>query len=432
MPLTNEQQELLGAWLDGELRGPELAAAERLLREPAAAAYVAGLRRLRELLDACPPVRCPVGLKSRVMAALDSGFDGISRPTNELAPVRRLRWTTPAAAAAAALFLGLWVFSMVGGPATPGQPASVARGTGAPAGTAQPVDDALPPRTMPAAMEATTDHNEDDRSQDAGKGDRRNDGGTGGGGGVNAAGGTGNPGQPGGMAAARPRSGAGARKHTEHAGGTLNLDRGHDEPLELVLHVDRERPAGLMHAYNDLLLVSCLYGNARLLEAPASVAIPALESADYDDLGSAEDGVTHNDFTLFDGVEAEVPEGDLPALLAALRRLATEQNYGEMQVPEDLDMLVSATGATVDELNELAGDDKGDNDAQASSLRAYLPPQAQNQHLQREAAREGEQGVNERLLRLKELEARQPRDLIAAKTRQARGGKGLRVIIRLK
>ncbi|MCC6466541.1 MAG: hypothetical protein IT463_14465 [Planctomycetes bacterium] len=433
MPLTNEQQELLGAWLDGELRGADLAAAELLLRGPAAAAYVAELRRLRELLAFCPPVRCPVGLKARVLAALDSDVDGISRPTNELAPLRRLRWYTPAAAAAAMLVMGLWVFSMNDGPVAPSQPAAVARVV-EPDATRPAEEAAGATPLLPASLPAPVENPEPDhaRTNDAGKGTQGNS--LGGGGGSTAGGG------PGGMASAPPRRVGATRMARGGKSNTLNLDRGHDEPFELVLHVDRERPTGLMHAYNDLLLVSCLYGTANLVEAPVAVAVPALEGADYSDLSEDADGVTHHDFTLFDGVEAQVPEDELPALVAALRRLAVEQNYGEMQVPEDMNTLVSATGATVDELNEIAQDVADDADdagnasntgTATSSLRAYLPLQSQSRRLRRDA-RDGDQ-ADEKLSRLKKLESQLPAESISTTRREGRrDGTLLRVIIRLK
>lgn len=113
--LTQAERELLSAHVDGELTAAESRQAEALLARPEAAAYAASMQALRGLVQKHAGLRAPVGLAGRVQAALDSDFDGISRPTNkrqEGGTVHTLptaTWRMPFVAAAAALVISLGI-----------------------------------------------------------------------------------------------------------------------------------------------------------------------------------------------------------------------------------------------------------------------------------------------------------------------------------
>ena len=102
-----------------------------------------------------------------------------------------------------------------------------------------------------------------------------------------------------------------------------DLGRGKDQPAEISLVVSRDKDAITLFAHNDLVRVSNLFGKVRLIE----------DEANDDATAEAGEGL---DLTQFDGIEVELDKEDLADLLAALKRLSEDQNYGKLVVPEDL------------------------------------------------------------------------------------------------
>ena len=102
-----------------------------------------------------------------------------------------------------------------------------------------------------------------------------------------------------------------------------DLGRGKDQPAEISLVVSRDKDAITLFAHNDLVRVSNLFGKVRLIE----------DEANDDATPEAGEGL---DLTQFDGIEVELDKEDLADLLAALKRLSEDQNYGKLVVPEDL------------------------------------------------------------------------------------------------
>lgn len=135
-PLTIEEQILLSASIDaqdGELTQAEHAQVQALLQRPQARAYIDSLRATRVLVGRHGAAKAPVGLKGRVLAALDEDFDDISRPTasrdGKVIALPSANWRTPVLALAAAVVVTLGVFF---GPALipsdkPASPADIAR-----------------------------------------------------------------------------------------------------------------------------------------------------------------------------------------------------------------------------------------------------------------------------------------------------------------
>src|SRR5690606_1537675 len=103
-PLTEEQMQLLSAWLDGETTEAENQIIEQLLQREDAKQYLESLRATTALVSAHGGVRAPVGLSGRVLGALENDFKpkahGPGSEPFESVPI--LSWRTPLYAAAAA------------------------------------------------------------------------------------------------------------------------------------------------------------------------------------------------------------------------------------------------------------------------------------------------------------------------------------------
>lgn len=127
MELSNEQRELLSAYLDGEVNASERALAKALLERAEAAAYFAGLKRVQDLAQQHGAARAPQNFAALVKQSLEGDFDGISRPTSNSgdydgisrptsnqAPIHSLpqaTWRMPLLAAAAAIVMALSIFA---------------------------------------------------------------------------------------------------------------------------------------------------------------------------------------------------------------------------------------------------------------------------------------------------------------------------------
>lgn len=128
MQLSNEQRELLSAYLDGEVNASEKALALGLLEREEARAYIAGLERLRALAQTHAGARAPRDLVSLVRQSLDGDFDSISRPTSnqgdydsisrptsnqlQLNAMPQASWRMPLMAMAAAVVMAVGIFAV--------------------------------------------------------------------------------------------------------------------------------------------------------------------------------------------------------------------------------------------------------------------------------------------------------------------------------
>lgn len=138
-PLDIHEQILLSAWLDGEVSDSERAQVQQLLTRPEAQAYLQSLKSTRVLVNKHGAVKAPVGLKGRVLAAMDEDFDDISRPTasrddnadGKIIALPTASWKTPLLALAAAIVVVLGLaFGPSLFPTTPEKsPSDIARET---------------------------------------------------------------------------------------------------------------------------------------------------------------------------------------------------------------------------------------------------------------------------------------------------------------
>jgi hypothetical protein len=118
--LTEQQLELLTAWLDGEASESEAASVEALLADPLARAYVDEMRRLRELVATGAAAAAPEGLAERVLERIRE-----PEPVGKVHRLPRGSWRTPFYAVAAALLLA---FGVMFGPSLFGPGAETATG----------------------------------------------------------------------------------------------------------------------------------------------------------------------------------------------------------------------------------------------------------------------------------------------------------------
>ncbi|MCB9893439.1 MAG: hypothetical protein H6839_03210 [Planctomycetes bacterium] len=130
-PLTEEQQQLISAWLDGEVTDAEKQVVAELLKREDAKQYLESLRATTALVAAHGPVRAPVGLSGRVLSQLENDFKpkAIGPGSEPFESIPTISWRTPLYAVAAAVIVSLGIMfgpSLFGpGEATP---SGVARG----------------------------------------------------------------------------------------------------------------------------------------------------------------------------------------------------------------------------------------------------------------------------------------------------------------
>ncbi|MCA8913145.1 MAG: hypothetical protein KDB82_15700 [Planctomycetes bacterium] len=379
MTLTSEQQELLHAWVDGETTAAEGEAVKQLLAESEPARdYTAELKRLRKLLATYGGVQAPRGLRARVCEALKLECE---------APVHQLpliNWRTLGLAVAAAVVVSI---ALVFGPSLTTDDNTA--GTGEIATHETETGDRLDPGSLPFESKLgkqTETHQDDDvkRSdrfwaKDAGPNDSEN--------------------------GAAPKNTLppereemedgydSPNKNSEGATrSTLSLDRTTGQPVEISVNLNRKRDASTLQVYNDMLMVSCLYGDAQLRDA----AEP--QPADKE-LNDEFDG---RDFSEFDGLEVEVEADELPALLAALNRMADDQGYGNVVAPGYMRREIEHSRAEVEGLRDVADfiESKIHPNARAKTnganasrkvppgAQGYLPPDVQRECLRKQATDE--------------------------------------------
>ncbi|MCA8915076.1 MAG: hypothetical protein KDB90_06655 [Planctomycetes bacterium] len=383
MALTNEQMELLHAWVDGETTPAESEIAAQLTRSDSQAQlYVDELKRLRQLVTTYGCVPAPEGLHDRVCAALKNEFAA------PVIPLPRAPWRLALAAAAAAVVVSLALVYV---------PSLTSSGNDTPPAIAESASGKSDARTQmgPGSEPFGT----------FGKRDERNSGGKDSSAWSDDQHDSKSPSEQAdnGLDPRPPVSPTDKSptklvppEGTDGRGLTvavLSLDRGVDLPFELSVNLNRAREASVLQVYNDMLIVSSMYGSARI----SDFAQPEIEKQAENLAKESATKFIGTDFSTFDGVEVELDAEDVPQLLAALNRLTAEQNYGEVIVPVDLRKSIQSTTATVDELQdisreleELARADKPSTDSADSEIarggaRAYLPPEVQRDCVNRDA-----------------------------------------------
>lgn len=333
MQLNPEQQELLGAYFDGEAGPSEIALAKALLERPEAQAYLADLQRVSQLVRTHAGATAPVNFSRSVQANLDGDFDSISRPTSNQRPVEfspQASWRMPLMAAAAAVFVAAGVlFSGVLNYSAPTQTDSGAsigqgpksRATSDDARTVLPPsapaadtkrDDKGPEKTSPGANEPTPQPTQDDRvdkgSHSSGK----------------------TPGHGGGRG---PDESPHDDDQKAASVQSISFD---DAATEISVQFNRR--ASVTSVYTEILSISSLYGAANLRASRVNYGVASVGA----------------DFTQFHGVEVELDEERIPELLAALERLTHEQGMGAMVVPGHLRRSVAGQMRYVDALMDVA------------------------------------------------------------------------------
>lgn len=376
VPLNPHEQELLSALLDNALAGDERATADALLARPEARQYLEQLRALRALVATHGAARAPAGLKAGVIERLPETMA-------KVVALPAATWRTPLIALAAAVVVAIGLAfgpalfkpestgggvardvapanlapattdrdravgdtplpSALGGPerdrAADESPkktnanemrreeSSGAPGTGGGAGASDATRRSaeIPPGAPLGKNRAedadkakaldTEDRQANPPRDDRAKGGRGNDGSTADKAGGDAGEKAPSPSNPG-PAEMRKDSKVkeeGANKETKDAADDLKetAEAKADDPARENAVVLALQPDSGLAAQNDVLRVGALYGSAKL-------------SAARED-GSLED------------IEIEVDAAKLPELLAALKRLATQQDYGKLSVPPAL------------------------------------------------------------------------------------------------
>jgi hypothetical protein len=204
----------------------------------------------------------------------------------------------------------------------------------------------------------------------------------------------------------------------EPAPTVLRLDRGLDQPFELSVHMDPNRDASNLQVYNDMLIVSSLYGDAELKDGAAS---------DEDFAG--------RDFSEFDGVAVEVEVDRVPELIAALNRMTVDQAYGSVVVPNDLRQSIDFSAQAVSELQKVSrkappkSELGNSGSGPALGARGYLPPDVQRECLEQELRDQPDE-----LRRLEAINDRERRIHDAGKSRSTPepDGRKVKLILRLR
>jgi len=335
MPLTHEQQLLIHALHDGQCTPAELAGAQALAQSTDGAAYLRDLAALGALVREHGKSRAPVGLKGRVLAALDEDFDDISRPTDSIMPMRRIFML---AAACLALTLGVYV----------------AIGAFTPPTTATPeMAKAIEPKLIDGFRAPVVDHTH----QPAGSGTdplARKEAQT--------------PPIPEGNVVEKTGDQDIKESGKNWDGATLtvlNMDRGRNDE-QLSIELNRGAEVNALQTYTELLSVACLYADARLIDSRPT------------------DSEASNDFTAYDALEVELPEDAVPAMLSAMRKLTQDQQLGAVQVPQDLQRTVDDTDRLVRELADARDSAREDNANNSEHrIQDYLPPAVLAENLKR-------------------------------------------------
>ncbi|MHC4840517.1 MAG: hypothetical protein ACYTDT_06075 [Planctomycetota bacterium] len=311
MKLTDEQLQLLHAKLDGQLMSEEEEAeAQELLEDAGVQEYFDTCLKVQNLVKQHAAVKAPLGLRTRVLAEI---------PKGKVQNISDYNWRGGWIAAAAAVVVSVGVMFGLNSNEPPQTPTvATERGfegprevvSDSPAETSRPIGGGLGGTTPPDKGSNTKDidpnvdaHTEDNVSANGGR--------------------SGNkatvPGQPKDPATEVEST---ARTSRDGKRTVLNLDRGRDVPMSLNLHLNRAQTISVDQAYNELLMVTAMYGDAELQE----VDTETFEDEEFDG----------NDFSSVDGILISIPEEELDELLASVNRMAGDQKFGRVAVPADL------------------------------------------------------------------------------------------------
>lgn len=330
--LSEEQQRLLHAWVDGECTAAEAEIAVDLLSRPEASEYVSELKRLRELVAMHAGIHAPAGLLERVREAM-------RRDSRRRSVFQIFTWRGAGLAAAAVVVVavGIVLSPMLNKP----EPEPQIAEQPAMAHEVEHTDNAR--AVVEDANHAIADIVEGkvaDLVRDVDAGPELS------------------------PPAIEPTVAGGRR-----ARNVLRLDRGFAQPLEISVQMNRENSARNLQVYNDLLMVSCLYGKAELKDGAVIETFPG------------------RDFSEYDGVSIEVEADRVPELIGALNRLAAEQAYGQVVIPYDLRESIASSAGEVERLQRVGVEAKHTQEEEARrawGARHYLPPEVQREWLESE------------------------------------------------
>lgn len=319
MTLSPEQQELLSAFLDGEVNNAERALAKALLEREEARAYLESLRAIATRVREHGAARAPGDFRQQVLAHLEGDFDSISRPTSNQRPMQQLPqagWRMPLMAAAAAVVVAAGILftgalTNVSEVEAPGRVGKVnTRNTEDSHGAAdfKKTGGSETPPPIPAPP-AEPGHSRGPRPQP-----------------------TKGPGEGGTDDGGDEANKSNARDMQEQP-QSLSFE---DEATEISVWADRR--VSVTRLYTEMLSTSSLYGSARLRASRVSYSVASVGT----------------DFTEYRGIEIEVDEARVPELLAALERLAVEHGMGSVVVPGYLRRSVAGQLRQVDALQDVA------------------------------------------------------------------------------
>jgi hypothetical protein len=331
MTLSPEQQELLSAYLDGEVSAAEAALAKALLERPEALAYLEQLRTVSARVREHGAARAPADFKQSVQAHLEGDYDSISRPTSNQRPIQQLPtagWRMPLMAAAAAIIVAVGILFT---------------------GVLTNVSDA--PKPGDVAYDSKANRNTAAAGKENTETALRNDKGSR----PQPAPPTKGPDLPD-PAKESPQPGESTEK-TPGTGGTGGSDYGkgddhtrdsqdaHEEVQSISfddavteISVWSNRNTPVSQTYTEILSASSLYGTASLRASRVNYSVASVGM----------------DFTDYRGVEVELEEARVPELLAALQRLAIEHGMGSVVVPGYLRRNVAGQLNQVDALQDVA------------------------------------------------------------------------------
>jgi negative regulator of sigma E activity len=320
MILTPEQQELLSAYLDGEVSAAEAALAKALLERSEARVYFDQLRAISERIREHGAAKAPADFKQGVLAHLEGDYDGVSRPTSNQRPVQQMPaigWRMPLMAAAAAVIVAVGVLAS----------GVMFRQDAPPPGVAD-VRQHQPGAASEVSQEPMRLKKDTDAPSHEGTPESRPQ-----------------PAPP-----KEPEKSKGAEDKVRGTDGKDDRKTGHQsdahewaasisfEDAATEISVSCNRQTSITQLYTEILSASSLYGEANLRASRVNYSVASVGA----------------DFTSYQGVEISVEEARVPELLAALERLAVDHGMGQVVVPGHLRRSVASQLRYVDALQDVA------------------------------------------------------------------------------
>ncbi|MDC1142842.1 hypothetical protein OAU50_07095 [Planctomycetota bacterium] len=298
MNLTDAQLQLLHAKLDDELvSDEEETEVQRLLEDVGVQEYFDTCLKIRNLVAQHAPIPAPVDLKARVLA---------STPKNNVQNLNDYRWRTGWISAAAAVVVSVGVMFGLNHNSSPDAPTIATERAFAPSNSRILRDQTISP-PAPTAPDKDTWNPKKEAEETSDSAIKK--------GPTDETDGTGD------LSVFDNKKDLDKHKAKR---AVLNLDRGREIPMSLNLHLNRAQSVSVDQAYNDLLMVTAMYGDAEMQETETSTE--TFEDEEFDG----------NDFSSIEGILISIPEHELEELLASVNRMAGEQEFGRVAVPEDL------------------------------------------------------------------------------------------------